>query len=126
MLCILQGWNTEKLKEAWNAKIDGQLNAICRTTVLPKEEFQEWRICASWSNVMHREGIVKVLSKRLQSIYEERIALREWTIGVDYKTLRQEHDEVVVKSESQVKAAVETNRVNDDLASETLHSFQVM
>lgn len=68
--------------------VDEKLNEICGTQVIAKEGFQEWRPYLSWA--FHEPTIVSILSKRLKSVFDDRIARRGYTIGLDYKTLREE------------------------------------
>lgn len=84
--------NVQDLKQAWLLVVDGKLNHVCKTNVDEKEMFQEWRAGWSWDWYFDQNLILGVLSKRLKSVYEDRIALRGYTIGCDYKTLKEEQE----------------------------------
>lgn len=71
--------------------IDGQLNELCKTDVKSKEEWAGWMtIHGVWTSRGWPEKNMSILSLRLKSVYEDRLARRGWTAGVDYKTLKDE------------------------------------
>lgn len=78
----------EDCKRGWILHVDEQLNSLCKTNVDRKEDFAGW--IKHWDHKHDKDKMLEILSKRLKSVFDERVALRGWILGVDYKTLKEE------------------------------------
>lgn len=93
----MEAWkpSIQDLKNAWKDKIDVQLNDLCKTDVTETKDWPGWKVYYGDQSKWITKENLSVLSLRLKSVYDDRMARRGWTLGVDYKTLKEELAEIV-------------------------------
>lgn len=85
------------MKTVWYLKVDRELNQICGTDVVPKEEFVEWRPWNSWQNAIQRRQMY-TLNKRLVAVFEEQVSRHGCNVQ-QRSGLRDGHESSLPKNE---------------------------